>query len=98
MKINPTYMPLLEPPCLFDIDIFFKQHLIGKVRVLTKNKDIQLTKVLIMIDQIINPTCSRLSNLIEGCKWLPKTGWTSSNTSILPKTGAIAHPAYPPLM
>ena len=37
----------------------------------------------------------------QGRKWLPKTGWASSNAaapSILPKTGwAIAHPAHPPL-
>ena len=38
--------------------------------------------------------------LPQGRKWLPKTGWASSNAapSILPKPGwAIAHPAHPPL-
>ena len=51
---------------------------------------------------------NQASDMLQGRKWLPKTGWASSNVvrrcrrpaepSILPKTGwAIAYPAHLPL-
>ena len=74
--------------------------------VLTKVKKISMTSLVLPL-HFAPSQASSSQNSNQGRKWLPKTGWASSNAarrrypvalSVLPKTGwAIAHPAHPPL-